>query len=198
MRATVQQTDRRRGTIRRLPASGNAALAASALIQAALGVEFLLSGLNKFADPKFVANFGSFVRSSPATTRGLLSPFIQTLVIPQLGLWASLIKFTELGLGIVLLVGAAEIARRRFQGHYARQLGYEAPVALVAALAGAVAAGLSLSIFLLNGGVLPTIAPGRAFTSAIPVELLIVPLGIAVAWLEANRFIVLNRASPPR
>jgi hypothetical protein len=198
MRATVQQRDRRRGAIRRLPASGNAALAASALIQAALGVEFLLSGLNKFADPNFKTNFGTFVRSSPATTRGLLSPFIQTLVIPQLGLWAGLIKFTELGLGLVLLVGAAEIARRRFQGHYARQLGYEAPVALVAALAGAVAAGLSLSIFLLNGGVLPTIMPGRAFTSAIPVELLIVPLGIAVAWLEANRFIVLNRASQPR
>jgi hypothetical protein len=40
--------------------------------------------------------------------------------------------------------------------------------------------------------------PGRAFTSAIPVELLIVPLGLAVAWLEANRFRVLSRASRPR
>jgi hypothetical protein len=198
MRATVQSVERRPRPIRRLPASGNAALAASALIQAALGVEFLLSGLNKFADPNFVANFATFVRSSPATTRGLLSPLIQSLVIPQLGLWASLIKFTEFGLGLVLLVGAAEIARRRFQGRYARQLGYEAPVALVATLAGAVAAGLSLSIFLLSGGVLPTITAGRAFTSAIPVELLIVPLGIAVAWLEANRFVVLKRASRPR
>ncbi len=198
MRATVRQEHRSPGIIRRLPASGNAALAASALIQAALGIEFLLSGLNKFADPNFVGNFGRFVRSSPATSQGLLSPFIQSLVLPQLGLWASLIKFTELTLGLVLIVGAAEIARRRFQGHYARQYGYEAPVALVAALAGAVAAGLSLSIFLLNGGVLPTIVPGRAFTSAIPVELLIVPLGIAVAWLEANRFLVLSRATRPR
>lgn len=198
MRATIEQADRRPRPIHRLPASGNAALAASALIQAALGIEFLLSGLNKFADNNFVSNFGSFVRSSPATGRGLLSPFIQTLVIPQLALWASLIKFTELGLGIVLLVGAAEIARRRFRGRYARQLGYEAPVALVAALAGAVAAGLSLSIFLLSGGVLPTITAGRAFTSAIPVELLIVPLGIAVAWLEANRFLVLMRAGRAR
>src|SRR5207248_10379635 len=41
-------------SIRRLPASGNTALAASALIQAALGIEFFLSGLNKFADPNFV------------------------------------------------------------------------------------------------------------------------------------------------
>jgi len=54
-------------TIRRLPASGNTALAASALIQAALGIEFLLSGLNKFADPNFVRNFTAFVDASPGT-----------------------------------------------------------------------------------------------------------------------------------
>jgi len=42
---------------RRLPASGNSALAASALIQATLGIEFVLSGLNKFAD-KIVAEHG--------------------------------------------------------------------------------------------------------------------------------------------
>jgi hypothetical protein len=198
MSASLKRVGARPRNIRRLPASGNAALAASALIQAALGVEFLLSGLNKFADANFVANFGTFVRSSPATSRGLLSPFIQSLVLPQLALWASLIKFTELTLGLLLLVGAAEIARRRFQGHYAQQYGYEATVALVAAVAGAVAAGLSFSIFILNGGVLPTITPGRAFTSAIPVELLIVPLAIAVAWLEANRYLVLTRATRPR
>jgi hypothetical protein len=40
---------------------------------------------------------------------------------------------------------------------------------------------------------LPTITPGRALTTAIPVELLLVPLGIAVAWMEAGRFRVLHR-----
>jgi len=198
MRATVDTLHSQPQTIRRLPASGNAALAASALIQAALGIEFLLSGLNKFADPNFLADFGGFVRSSPATSRGVLSRLIQGLVLPNLALFGSLIKFTELILGIVLLVGAAEIARRRFQGHFARQYGYEAPVALIAALAGLGAAGLSFSIFLLNGGVFPTIQPGRAFTSAIPVELLIVPLGLAVAWLETGRFLVLSRSTRSR
>lgn len=198
MRVSVRPTNRRSPTIRRLPATGNAALAGSALIQAALGLEFLLSGLNKFADPNFLRNFGSFVKSSPATGHGALSPLIQSAVLPHLSFWALSIKFTELSLGILLLVGALEIARRRFQGRFARQYGYEAPVALVAALAGVAAAGLSFSIFLLNGGVLPTVMPGRAFTSAIPVELLIVPLGLAVAWLEANRFLVLARSGAPR
>jgi hypothetical protein len=40
---------------------------------------------------------------------------------------------------------------------------------------------------------LPTIAPGRAFDSAIPIELFIVPLGIAVAWIEFGRFLALRR-----
>ena len=66
-------------------------------------------------------------------------------------------------------------------------------MALVAAIAGLSAAALALSISLLMSEGLPTIMPGRALTTAIPVELLIVPLGLAVAWLEFGRFLVLRR-----
>ena len=181
-------------TIRRLPASGNTALAASALIQAALGIEFLLSGLNKFADPNFVRNFQAFVNASPGTQNGLLAGLIHTLVQPNIAFVAGLTKYMELGLGIVLLLGALEVGRRRLSGRVGVEHGYEAPVALVAAFAGLAAAGLSLSIALLMGESLPTITPGRALTTAIPVELLLVPLGIAVAWMEVGRFRVLHRA----
>jgi hypothetical protein len=180
-------------TIRRLPASGNTALAASALIQAALGTEFLLSGLNKFADPNFVRNFKAFVEASPGTQSGLLAGLIHTLVQPNIAFFAGLTKYTEVALGIVLLLGALEVGRRRLSGQFGAEHGYEASVALVAAFAGLAAAGLSLSIALLMGEPLPTITPGRALTTAIPVELLLVPLGIAVAWMEAGRFRVLHR-----
>src|SRR2546428_8781413 len=182
------------GRVRRIPASGNAALAASALIQAALGIEFLLSGLNKFADPNFVRNFTLFVNGSPGTRTGILAPLIHSIVLPNIAFFATLTKYIEFGLGIVLLLGAVEVGRRRFSGALGREHGYEAPVALVAALAGLAAAGLSLSIALLMGEQLPAIQPGRALTTAIPVELLLVPLGIAVAWMEAGRFRVLRRA----
>jgi hypothetical protein len=76
-----------------------------------------------------------------------------------------------------------------------REHGYEAPAALIAALAGLAAAGLSLTIALMMGEQLPTIMPGRALTTAIPVELLLVPLGVAVAWMEAGRYRVLRRGS---
>src|SRR5207245_5911003 len=167
----------------RLPASGNTALAASALIQAVLGIEFVLAGLNKFADPQFDEHFGVFVRASPGSQHGLFSGLINTLVLPNLGFWAFVLEWTELLLGLVLLVGAAEIARRRFSGSFGSPHGYEAPVALVASIAALIAAGLSFSIFLLERGVLPAIQPGRALTSAIPVEVLLVPLGLAIAWL---------------
>ena len=178
---------------RRLPASGNTALAASALIQTALGIEFILSGLNKFADPHFVQNFNQFVSSNPGTQTGILSGLVKGLVLPNVAFFASLLQFMELSLGIVLLLGAIEVGRRRLAGRVGREFGYEAPVALVSALAGLAVAGLSLSIAVLMGEQLPTIMPGRAFTTAIPVELLIVPLGVAVAWMETGRFLVLYR-----
>jgi hypothetical protein len=176
-----------------LPASGITALAASAMVQAALGIEFALSGLNKVADPNYVANFSSFVRANPGSSSGPLSLLVQTLVLPNANLFATLLKVTELGLGPILLIGALEIGRSRLSGRLGASHGYEAGVAFVAALAGLTVAGLTFSIFVLNGGVLPTIMPGRAFTTAIPVELLIVPLGLSVAWLEFGRFVVLRR-----
>jgi hypothetical protein len=190
----------------RLPASGNTALAASALIQTALGIEFILSGLNKFADPNYIENFSQFVRSNPGTSSGILSGLTKGWVLPNVAFFATGLQFTELFLGIVLLLGALEVGRRRFSGRFGREHGYEAPVALVGALAGLAVAGLTLSIAILMGEQLPTIMPGRAFTTAVPVELLIVPLGIAVAWMETGRFLVLRHrpvrivvtAAPPR
>jgi hypothetical protein len=182
--------------VRRLPASGNTALSASALIQTALGIEFILSSLNKFADPRYIQNFDQFVSSNPGTQSGILSGLVNGLVLPNVAFFATLLQFTEGALGIVLLLGALEVGRRRFSGRFGREHGYEAPVALVSGLAGLTVAGLSLSIAVLMGEQLPTIMPGRAFTTAIPVELLIVPLGVAVAWMEAGRFLVLWRHRP--
>ncbi len=192
-RATVP--DRAPVAAKALPASGNIALASSAVVQGALGIEFALSGLNKVADPNYGSNFSSFVRANPGSSSGPLSGLVQALVLPNADFFATLLKVTELLLGPILLIGALEIGRRRLSGRLGAGHGYEAALALVAALAGLTAAGLAFSIFLLMGGVLPTVMAGRAFTTAIPVELLIVPLGLSVAWLEFGRFLVLRRRS---
>src|SRR5438093_10462618 len=121
------------GRVHRLPASGNTALAASALIQAALGIEFFLSGLNKLADPNFVRNFTLFVNGSPGTRDGVMAPLIRALVLPNIAFFATLTKYTEIALGIVLLLGATEVGRRRFSRPLGRQHGHPAPRGLVAA-----------------------------------------------------------------
>jgi hypothetical protein len=183
-------------TTPRLPRSGNAALAAGALIQAALGLEFILAGLSKIVDANFVAQFKTYVENSPGSTHGVLAPIIQTLVVPNVAIAANLARFTEFGGGVVLLIAALEVARRRCAGRFGSQHTYEPAVALASSAAGIAVGGLSLVIYLIQGGGLPKISAASAFGSPIAIELLIVPLAFAIAWLEFGRFRAL-RNSPP-
>jgi len=180
----------------RLPRSGHAALAAGALIQAALGVEFLLAGLGKVVAPDYPRQFRDFVQGSAGANDGPLAPLVQALVVPHLDVVAQLARSTELLAGAVLVVSAVEVARRRFAGPLGARHGYEAVVALVSAAAAFVLAGLSFSIYVLQGGRLPSVNPDVAFASPIAIELLLVPLAAGIAWLEFGRFLAL-RSPPP-
>src|SRR5437899_5825252 len=93
---------------------GNAASAVAMLIQAMLGLEFLLGGLNKLFAPDYVAQFKDFISSAPGAQQGAFSQLVQVVVLPHFGIMAQLARFTELSAGIVLLVTAAELARRQF------------------------------------------------------------------------------------
>jgi hypothetical protein len=172
--------------------SGNAALAAGALIQLALGIEFVLAGLSKVLDPEFAAQFEQFVAASPAAHSGILAPLLQGLVLGHATIAAQIATFAELGAGVVLVVSAIEVARRRFPGRLGSQHSYEAAVALLSACAAVVVAGLSAAIYLIEGGGLPRISGASAFGSPIAIELLLVPLAIGIAWLEIGRFVALR------
>jgi plastocyanin len=113
---------------------------------------------------------------------------------------AQLALLTELGAGLVLVLVAAEVARRRFGGRLGARHGYEPAVALAGALAALVLGGLSLTIYLLQGGALPRVNAGLAFGAPIAIELFNVPVALAVAWMELGRFMALRRAetSEPR
>ncbi len=180
-------------TDRRLPRSGNVALAASAVIQAVLGIEFVLSGLSKVADSAFAAHFSAFVQASPGSHRGIVAPLVQLLVLPHAAVAAEVATYTELGAGIVLLIAAIEIGRRRFSGWVGAPHRYEPAVALLGAAAGLTVAGVSLVIYLLQGGTIPAVDPARAFAAPITIELMNVPLGLAIAWLETGRFAALRK-----
>lgn len=177
----------------RLPRSGNAALTAGAVIQAALGAEFVFAGLSKAVNADYAQQFKSFVQGSPGSTSGPLAPIVQGLVLPHVEVAAQLAKYTELVAGTVLLVTAIEVARRRLAGPLGAQHGYEAIVALLSSAAAFALGGLSLTIYLIEGGRLPTVDPAYAFGSPIALELLVVPLALGIAWLEFGRFVALRR-----
>ena len=178
----------------RLPRSGNAALASGAVIQALLGAEFVLAGLSKAIDPDFVAQFRAFVSSSPGATDGPLAGVMQTLVVPHADLIAELTRWTELGAGLVLLVTALEVLRRRLSNPIGAEHAYEPLVALTSAAAAFIVGGMSAAIYLIEGGRLPTVSAGFAFGSPIAIELFLVPLALAIAWLEFARFLALRQA----
>src|ERR687888_2482060 len=70
-------------TTSRLPRSGNTALASGALIQAVVGAEFVLAGLNKLVDPDFATQFAAYVTASPGARSGPLALLFQSLIAPN-------------------------------------------------------------------------------------------------------------------
>jgi uncharacterized cupredoxin-like copper-binding protein len=184
--------------VQNLPRSGSTALAAGALVQAILGGEFVLGGLNKLADPQYVAHFRDFVSGSAGLVGEPLASLVRWLVLPNVTVMAQLARCTELGAGLVLVLVAAEVARRRLSGHLGARHGYEPVVALAGALAAIVLGGLSLTIYLLQGGGLPRINAALAFGPPIAIELFNVPIALAVAWMELGRFMALRRAAVSR
>ena len=181
----------------RLPLSGNAALAAGALIQVAVGLEFLLAGASKLVDAQFAEHFATFVAASPGAQVGPLAPIVQALVLPHAWVAARLTTFAEIGAGVVLSLSSLEVARRRFSGRIGAQYAYEPAIALLSAAAALAAVGLSAGIYLIEGGGLPAVAADNAFGSPIAVELLLVPLGLGIAWLELGRFRALREPRKP-
>jgi hypothetical protein len=179
----------------RLPRSGNTALAAGALMQAALGLEYLLAGVNKVLDPDFALQFDRFVEASPGARAGILSPLVQGLILPHSTVAATVVTLTESGAGLVLLLSAVEVARRRLSGRLGRQHDYEPAVALLGAIAAVAVASLSATIYLTLGGGLPTVSGASAFGSPIAIDLFLVPLALSVGWLEIGRFLALRTGS---
>jgi hypothetical protein len=173
------------------PMSGNATLVGIVSIQAVLGLEFLLGGLNKLATPAYADRFREFVAMSPGAQHGILSGIVQALVLPQFAVTGQLARFTELGAGLVLLITAAEVVRLHLGGRWVRN---EALFSLAAAAAGVTLAGLSTTIYLLLGGGLPRVNPALAFGPPIAIELFNVPVALVIAWVQLGRFVSVRSA----
>jgi uncharacterized membrane protein YphA (DoxX/SURF4 family) len=178
----------------RLRTGGSAAIAV-AILELLVGIEFLLAGLSKAFDSKYIAAFGSFMRSSPGTKNGPIASLVQSLVVPHLRIAGLATEALELAIGVVLLVAAEEAIRRRIAGPLGAPQGYEPVIAFLAGLAGLAVAAESAVIYLLGGGALPGVTPANALMSPIAAELLLVFLGLVIAVFEFGRFGTLRRVA---
>ncbi|HEX2681289.1 MAG TPA: hypothetical protein VHQ03_08350, partial [Candidatus Dormibacteraeota bacterium] len=174
----------------RVNIAADAAVGAGVVAQAILGFEFLLGGLNKYLATNFAAGFKSFVASSASAQGHLLTPVVRDVIIPNSALFAELARLTELIGGIVLLITAGNMLRRRVAGGRGRVL--EAAVSLLGAVAAVAIGGLSLTIYLLKGGTFPGVDPKLALAPPLQVELVNVALAFAVTWLGFGRFLALG------
>jgi hypothetical protein len=161
-------------------------------IKALLGIEFILAGLSKVMDSNLVVQFKNFVAAQPGSSSGPLSWIVQSVVVPNAALAAWLAAITELSAGCILLLSALHASRRHFSGRTSGWRSYESALALVTSAAALAVGCLSLMIYLLQGGGLPSVSTTAAFESPIAIELFLVPVAVSAAWLEFSRFMALR------
>ncbi|MDH3578269.1 MAG: DoxX family protein [Gammaproteobacteria bacterium] len=77
------------------------------LLRVYTGVFFLYYGFGKVRNPEFADGLAGFVTSQLESSVRLFRPFLESVVLPNKGLFAFLVSWGELAIGIALIVGLA-------------------------------------------------------------------------------------------
>ena len=71
------------------------------------GVFFLYYGFGKIRNPDFAEGLAGFVNSQLENSVGVMRPFLESVVLPNKGLFAFFVAWGELAIGIALILGLA-------------------------------------------------------------------------------------------
>jgi len=71
------------------------------------GVFFLYYGFGKIRNPDFADGLAGFVNSQLENSVGMIRPFLESVVLPNKGLFAFFVSWGELAIGIALILGLA-------------------------------------------------------------------------------------------
>ncbi|MBU2675835.1 MAG: DoxX family protein [Gammaproteobacteria bacterium] len=77
------------------------------LLRVYTGVFFLYYGFGKVRNPQFPDGLAGFVNSQLENSVGFIRPFLESFVLPNKGLFAFLVGWGELAIGIALILGFA-------------------------------------------------------------------------------------------
>ncbi len=162
-----------------IPASiGKVAPAAAglAIVEAAMGFEWLLSGLNKLLSPDFVISLAHQLQTSlQGNPNGWYVSLTKSLVLPHAQLFAALVEVGELLVGIGLFAGAALWVSGRFPAmRWARLLNLGVIVALVGGVL------MSANYAVMGGDTLPGLNPGNPFNEGLSIDSLLTIIGLGL------------------
>ncbi|MGB5257392.1 MAG: DoxX family membrane protein [Woeseiaceae bacterium] len=77
------------------------------LLRVYTGVFFLYYGFGKVRNPQFADGLAGFVTGRLEESAGFIRPFLESVVLPNNGLFAILVAWGELALGLALILGLA-------------------------------------------------------------------------------------------
>ena len=77
------------------------------LLRVYTGVFFLYYGFGKLRNPNFADGLAGFVSSRLEESHGFMRPFLESVVLPNKGLFAFLVSWGEFTIGIALIMGLA-------------------------------------------------------------------------------------------
>jgi uncharacterized membrane protein YphA (DoxX/SURF4 family) len=156
------------------------------VLQLILCYLWLVSGINKLLDAQFGTELVPLLRgSAQSNPYGWYADFLRVIVLPHHAFFAVAVQVMELGIGVVLLLGAALWIIRP-----SRLMVVLGALATMAALLGSI--GLSVNYFFQAGTAMPWINPGNALAPGVDPNSLValvsaVVLGSYVSALLATR-----------
>ena len=78
-----------------------------ALLRVYTGVFFLYYGFGKVRNPNFADGLAGFVSDRLDDSAGLMRPFLESVVLPNKAVFAFLVAWGELAIGLALILGLA-------------------------------------------------------------------------------------------
>lgn len=166
-----QSTERERAAA----TSGRATRWGIALVEAAIGYEWLLSGLNKFLNGHFTAGLASTLRDAMKNNpNGWWVSLTQHLVVPNLNLFGPLVPIGELLIALGFFASATLWVVRRPAGRRTRFL----PFGVIGALLGSTM--MTANFYLMAGNTLPGLDPANAFNEGVSIDGLLTMIGVGL------------------
>jgi len=155
-----------------------------AAVEAAIGYEWLVSGLNKVLSPDFSSGLAHQLQvKMQGNPNGWYATLANSLMIPHARLCAFLAESGEVLVGLGMFVGAALWVSGRLQaGRWARRLSLGVSLALVGGVL------MSANYAVMAGDTLPGLNAANAFNEGISLDslLTIVGLGLLLVHVVAS------------